>query len=93
MCNRTDCAGSWAGELACAVCGEGEIMKRSDFELLYGYHDQAPRCYLCLHYCALGNEKYACREQELDQPMRVKPNGICKKYTPGPYAKNKDATK
>lgn len=22
MCNRTDCAGSWAGAMACAVCRE-----------------------------------------------------------------------
>ena len=25
MCNRTDCAGVWAGELACSVCEEGEM--------------------------------------------------------------------
>lgn len=29
MCNRTDCAGVWAGELACRVCGEGEMRKLS----------------------------------------------------------------
>lgn len=25
MCNRTDCAGSWAGEIACRVCEEGSM--------------------------------------------------------------------
>ena len=25
MCNRTDCAGSWAGELACSVCEDGRL--------------------------------------------------------------------
>ena len=33
MCSRTDCAGSWAGELACAVCGEGE-MELSERQLI-----------------------------------------------------------
>lgn len=25
MCNRTDCAGVWAGEIACRVCEEGRL--------------------------------------------------------------------
>ena len=25
MCNRTDCAGVWAGELACRVCEDGRL--------------------------------------------------------------------
>lgn len=25
MCNRTDCAGSWAGAMACAVCREMDM--------------------------------------------------------------------
>lgn len=25
MCNRTDCAGSWAGPMACAVCRERDM--------------------------------------------------------------------
>ena len=25
MCNRTDCAGTWAGELACRRCQEGRL--------------------------------------------------------------------
>lgn len=25
MCNRTDCAGTWAGPMACARCEEGEM--------------------------------------------------------------------
>ena len=28
MCNRTDCAGVWAGEIACSVCGEGEMAEK-----------------------------------------------------------------
>lgn len=27
MCNRTDCAGSWAGPMACAVCRERDMEK------------------------------------------------------------------
>ena len=36
MCNRTDCAGSWAGPMACAVCREREMgkMKLTDAELV-----------------------------------------------------------
>lgn len=35
MCNRTDCAGSWAGAMACAVCRERDMseMKLNDAEL------------------------------------------------------------
>ena len=35
MCNRTDCAGSWAGPLACSVCRERDMseMKLTDAEL------------------------------------------------------------
>ena len=29
MCNRTDCAGVFMGELACRVCEEGEMRKLS----------------------------------------------------------------
>ena len=29
MCNRTDCAGTWAGPMACMVCKEGEMRKLS----------------------------------------------------------------
>ena len=25
MCNRTDCAGTWAGPMACSVCEEGRL--------------------------------------------------------------------
>lgn len=25
MCNRTDCAGTWAGPMACRVCEEGNM--------------------------------------------------------------------
>ena len=25
MCNRTDCAGVWAGEIACRVCEDGRL--------------------------------------------------------------------
>ena len=25
MCNRTDCAGTWAGPMACARCEEGDM--------------------------------------------------------------------
>ena len=25
MCNRTDCAGTWAGPMACSVCEDGRL--------------------------------------------------------------------
>lgn len=29
MCSRTDCAGTWAGELACQVCEEGKMWNKT----------------------------------------------------------------
>lgn len=29
MCNRTDCAASWAGPLACSVCRDGDMREES----------------------------------------------------------------
>lgn len=34
MCNRTDCAGDWAGELACRVCREGNVMTEAQLSRL-----------------------------------------------------------
>ena len=67
-------------------------MKRADFELLHGYRDQAPRCYLCLHNDAEYG-KSLCINPVLEKAMRVKPNGICDNYTPGPKAKENKNTK
>ena len=33
MCNRTDCAGTWAGPMACARCEDGE-MQLSERQLI-----------------------------------------------------------
>ena len=43
MCNRTDCAGSWAGELACRVCGEG-VMRKLSWCMLRALEDLANPC-------------------------------------------------
>lgn len=35
MCNRTDCAGVFAGELACRMCQEGTTMAEFEIEIIF----------------------------------------------------------
>lgn len=58
-------------------------MKKTEFKRVFGYRDQAPRCYLCADYKA----GLCLVPQPGDPPMKVKPNGICTQYKPGPSAK------
>ena len=45
MCNRTDCAGVFMGELACRVCGEGiHVKKLSDTQRIALEHLADPLC-------------------------------------------------
>lgn len=39
MCNRTDCAGSWAGPMACAVCKVGPMPENNKNSGLYMKND------------------------------------------------------
>ena len=70
-------------------------MKKKEFNRMFGYVDQAPRCYLCSQYQshtqdANGRPQFFCVLPQHSGPVKVKPNGICNFYQPGPYAKNKD---
>lgn len=67
-------------------------MKKAEFKRMFGYRDQAPRCYLCEEYKDTthdvnGQPQFLCHLPKESDPVKVKPNGICNCYQPGPLAK------
>ena len=64
MCNRTDCAGVWAGPMACARCEEGEMVS----SCVICNNSQADE--ITLHYTSDGCDTpfrvCLCREHQSD---------------------------
>ncbi len=79
MCNRTDCAGSWAGPMACAVCREMDMADKCkalhDFlSMQHVSFETMVRCY---------NFWSSLTDAQKDQYIKAYENGEVKSC--GPY--------